>query len=218
LARSQLVYRAAPPTAAARATLVVLHGRNSRLDQLFPLAQRLGPDLTIVAPEAARGVYVDRELVSYTWFGIQELPYPEPASFGDSLYQLEQFVYDVRARQLHEEPPPYVLGYDLGAVLALTLTGVIPDFLSGVVAVCGYLPIIPGWTPPMERLEGLPVLLVSDPGDPSTPTELVAATAAQLRGRGADLTLESLRGAGKLGNELEDVLRSWFDAQLPQEA
>lgn len=212
---SQLVYRVVAPSALRAATLIVLHGGNSTLDQLVPLAQTLRTDLEIVAPSAARGVYVDRELVSYTWFGIQDPPYPEPASFGDSLYQLEQFVYDVRARQAEDDPPPYLLGFDLGAVLALALTGVVPDYLSGVAAACGYMPIIPGWTPPIEQLEGLPILLVCDPGqDESLPRELIDQTAQQLARRGASLAVESLPGAASLGADLAVLIRSWLDDRL----
>jgi predicted esterase len=206
--RSMLVYREVegaqrPETA----TVIALHGRDASLDQLIPLAASLGPDLRIVAPEAARGVYLGLELRGRTWFGIQEPGYPEPASFGDSLVQLERFVLDV----LDRSAPPILLGYDLGAVLALAAVLAFPDRLSGVVAVCGYLPTIRGWSPPSVAANGLPVLLVSSRPDDDVPERLLAATAETLRGRGAAVTTIEEPRARDRGDEVVRHVRSWLD-------
>ena len=40
----------------------------------------------------------------------------------------------------------------------------IPERLGGVVALAGYLPRIPGAPLPVEKLEGLPILMINGPG------------------------------------------------------
>lgn len=212
LPRSMLVYREIESRSYPEAgSLVVLHGRGASLDQLVPLATSLRPDLRVLAPEAARGVYLGLELRGRTWFGIQEPGYPEPASFGDSFVQLERFVLDVLDRRAHRSPPPVLLGYDLGAVLALAAVLVFPDRLSGVAAVGGYLPTIRGWSPPSSGADGLPVLLVNPRPDDDAPEHLVAATAAALRERGAALTRIEEPRARDLGEGVVRHVRSWLD-------
>jgi predicted esterase len=206
--RSMLVYREVEAAEHREtATMIALHGRDSSLDQLIPLATSLRPDLRVVAPQAARGVYLGLELRGRTWFGIQEPGYPEPASFGDSLVELERFVLDV----LDRSAPPVLLGYDLGAVLALAGALVFPDRLSGVVAVCGYLPTIRGWSPPSIGADGLPVLLVNPLRDDDAPERLLAATAEALHERGAALTTIEEPSARDLGEEVVRHVRRWLD-------
>ncbi len=212
MGRSQLVYRALEAMQQPeQATVIALHGRNGALDDLVPLARMLGPRVRVFAPEAARGVYDGLALVSHTWFGLRADGQPEPASFGDSLFQLEQFVYDVvdRAPARDARRLPLLLGYDQGAVLALTAATVIPDFLGGVMAVCGFLPTIPGWNSPIERSDGLPVLLVGDPRD-SESTTRIQESGERLRGRGADVTAVEVEGARLLGEQLGSAWRAWL--------
>ena len=59
-------------------------------------------------------------------------------------------------------------------MLSTTLAGVVPESLSGVVSICGYLPEIPGWSLPVEHLDGFPVLLVHDPDAPDIPRRAAA--------------------------------------------
>jgi predicted esterase len=211
MSRSQLVYRAvAPDQGPEEATVIALHGRNGTLDDLVPLASSLGPAVGVFAPEAARGVYDGLELVSHTWFGLRADGEPEPASFGDSLFQLEQFVYDVVDRADGQGRLPFVLGYDYGAVLALAAATVIPDFLAGVMAVGGHLPTIPGWDSPVERADGLAVLLVGDAADRDS--------ARRLRQRGAEVTTVEVDGAHLLGDEVAATLRQWLSAVQLREA
>ena len=132
------------------------------MDQLVPLARELG-SVQLVAPQAARPLSPTTQGYApssdgFTWFFIQDVGYPEPATFGEGLWLVEQFVHDVRDRQ-DVERPIFLVGYEQGAVLALTLAAVLPESLSGVAAIGGYLPEIRGWSPPVEDLEGLPAVM-----------------------------------------------------------
>jgi pimeloyl-ACP methyl ester carboxylesterase len=102
-------------------------------------------------------------------------------AFGDSVVQLERFVLDVLDRRADRRPPPVLLGYDLGAVLALAAVLVFPDRLSGVAAVGAYLPMIRGWSPPSSGADGLPVLLVNPRPDDDAPEHLLSAEALRER-------------------------------------
>jgi predicted esterase len=213
---SALVYRDLPPeTSPARATIVALHGATGGLDDLVPLARSLGSDVRVVAPEAARGVYTVREMVAHTWYGGGRAYRPEPASFGDSLAQIERFVHDVRERAAEGEPAlPWLLGYDQGAVLALALAAIAPDLVCGAMAVCGSLPTFsdPGL---LEIVASdVPVLLVGDRSDTAPAEAELGATAERFKDLGGRVTTTWIDDVRQLGPEVATALRTWLDGRL----
>ena len=216
MAQSMLIYQELP-AAESVATVIGLHGDAGDVDQLLPLAGRLGPACQLIAPQAARPTnpatqgYVENQ--GYLWFFIQEIGHPEPATFGESLWLLDRFICDVRERQGNDRPL-FVVGYEQGAVLAATLAMVVPELLAGVVAISGYVPDIPGWSAPVDDLQGLPVLLVHDPADPALPLELVERTAAGLTARKAAVETRAIAGAGRDPLAAADLTRDWIAGQL----
>jgi len=214
--QSMLIYQELP-AAESVATVIGLHAEAGDVDQLLPLARRLGPACQLIAPQAARPTnpatqgYVENQ--GYLWFFIQEIGHPEPATFGESLWLLDRFICDVRERQGHDRPV-FLVGYEQGAVLAATLAMVVPELLAGVVAISGYIPDIPGWSAPVEDLRDLPVLLVHDPGDPAMPLELVERTALRLTERHAAVEVREAAGAGRDPLAAADLTRAWIAGQL----
>jgi predicted esterase len=214
MARSMLVYQEIPEHAIGKATIVGLHGRGGDLDQLCPLVRDLGP-LQLIAPQAARPVSPATQghgssADGFMWYFIQELGYPEPATFGEGLWLVEQFIYDVRDRQ-GAKRPLFLVGFEQGGVLALTLAAVVPEMLAGVAAICGYWPDIRGWSPPVEDLNRLPVLLVHDADDEEIPAGLVERTSAELNARYASLDVRRIRGVRQNPAVAASALRGWMD-------
>jgi pimeloyl-ACP methyl ester carboxylesterase len=86
---------------------------------------------------------------------------PSPAFFGDSLSEIEKFLWDEIERQSRDNAElPFLLGVEQGAIMALATAAAVPDLISGVIAIDGTFPHVPGWQPPLAPLEGLPVLLI----------------------------------------------------------
>jgi predicted esterase len=212
-----LVYQEVPERTAQAATLIGLHGSGGDLDQLVTLGRDVGP-YQFIAPQAARPVSPVTQGYSatcdgYTWFFIQEVGHPEPATFGEGLWLVEQFIYDVNERKPPGQPT-FLLGYEQGAVLSTTLAGVVPESLSGVVSICGYLPEIPGWSLPVEHLHGFPVLLVQDPNAQDIPHALRDKTVEELSRRGAAVQIEEVAGAQHNPLSAVPVVRDWLESQM----
>jgi phospholipase/carboxylesterase len=161
-----LTYLEVGKGASAEATVLALHGYGGDCRQLEALCCALDPPVAAVLPQAwrplnAHGFALD-DRRGQTWFFSFDGDRPEPATFGDSLLELEQFANELLAGQCAGRPL-FLIGYDQGAVLALSLAQVIPEYIAGVVAICGYIPRIRGWSPPAPDLQRLAVLLIDDP-------------------------------------------------------
>jgi phospholipase/carboxylesterase len=214
MTRSLLVRRrVAPQEEPSRAVVIVLHGENGQLDDLVPLALSLSRQAEVVAVEGPRRVH-DARSAAYTWFYAEEPGNPEPVTLGDSLAQLEQLIYELTDSHPDQSLPLYLMGFGQGGLLALTIGSIVPDYLAGVVAICGSLPNEATWPIPDRALEGLPFLLIYDGNDPHLPEELVVATGSELLKRGGSPTLSPVSGARMLEPEVFKVTSEWFEREI----
>jgi predicted esterase len=142
-------------------TVLTLHRYNEFADGMRELGLAVNPTGRVVGLQSTKGVYVGRNIVGYTWYLGPQLR-PSPVHFGDSLAELERFLWDEVDRQ-HPGPArlPFLVGDEQGAIMALSMAAVAPDLLSGVIAINAALPLVPGWEPPLAPLNGLPFLLVN---------------------------------------------------------
>jgi predicted esterase len=158
---SQLGYTRIQDTQASP-RVITLHGYNQRGGTPASLGRAAAPDARIIGLESYKGVYIGRDVVGYTWY-IGPLDRPAPVFFGDALAEIERFLWDELDRQKTDAPErPFLVGIEQGAVMALATALAVPDLISGVIAVDGALPVVPGWEPPLAPLDGLPVLILGD--------------------------------------------------------
>ncbi len=164
--RSQLLRRELRATGARRSgTLLALHSEGADASELLPLCAAVGSDFDVLAVQAARSrnPFLSsappddprwRAYAGFSWFRRDEAGCPEPASYGDSLWQVEQLVLEIVERG---GSPLYLIGYREGATLALGAALALPDLLDGVVAIDGEYPEIPGWSTRFAAPADLPV-------------------------------------------------------------
>lgn len=166
----------------------------------------------VIALESYKGVYVGRSIVGYTWF-IGPDDRPSPIFFGDALAEIERFLWDEVDRQpaAAEAELPFLVGVGQGGIMALAAAAAVPDLLSGVVAIDAFLPVVPGWEPPLVPLADLPMLLLERegsvaPGDGVLHGDDLVGT---LRSWGATVTYQPDLSPG-----IPDThLSRWIDAQ-----
>ena len=142
--------------------VITLHGYNQNGRTQAALGLAAAPTGHIIGLESYKGVYIGRTIVGYTWY-LGPIDRPAPIFFGDALSEIERFLWDYLDRQATDTPElPFLVGIEQGAVMALGAALAVPDLISGVIAVDGALPIVPGWDPPLAELNQLPVLLLGD--------------------------------------------------------
>ena len=194
--------------------LITLHDHNQMGGALASLARSVAPEAHVLGLESYKGVYVGREITGFTWYP-GPVDQPPPVFFGDSLIEIEKFLLDELDRQDAAEPErPFLLGARQGAVMALAAGLVAPDALSGIIAVEGILPIVPGWSPPLAPLDGLPILLagVHPVASQGADVPAGAALAELLTAWGASVTCCAYDPKTADASEIA----GWLQAQTPR--
>ena len=192
--------------------IVTLHDRGL----LGPSAAEFGLAASatghVLALESYKGVYVGRSIVGYTWFvGPDEQP--SPLFFGDALAEIERFLWDEIDRQDSASADlPFLVGVGQGGIMALAAAAAVPDLLSGVAAIDAFLPVVPGWEPPLVHLDGLPVLLLEHADFQAPERDQV------LRGERLVATLDDwgaavTRKAGLDDPNVKTILADWVAGQ-----
>jgi pimeloyl-ACP methyl ester carboxylesterase len=211
---SQLIYKRVQDIPASP-RIVTLHKHNQYGQDVKDFAFAASPDARIIGLESYKGVFVGKEIVGYTWF-IGPFGTPSPLFFGDALAEIERFLWDEIDRQARPEAElPFLLGVEQGAIMAIASAAAVPDLVSGVIAVGGFLPIVPGWEPPLAPLEGLPVLLIEDPDKPAPANVLSGERLAEtLGGWGAEVTL--VTAPDPTEQVPAEVMSRWLSARSPK--
>lgn len=213
---TQLVYREERPADDTEdGILITLHGYSAYAGQLLPLAKSLSKNFRTFALEAPRpSVVYGRQTAGRSWYAMQGLIQPETGTFGDTFLQVERFLLDVLGGTVPtggNPPPIFLFAFDQGASLALRLSMLWPDVLSGVISICGLVPKVPGWSPEPTPMEGLPVLFIRDPDDPEISGQVAEDSVDQLRSAGASVSMYDAKDARELPDSLADIINPWLD-------
>ncbi len=179
---SQLIYHRVQ-AGSGSPRVITLHTYRQFAADVQEYGLAAAPHGRIIGLQSYKGVYVGRDIVGYTWY-VGPLAQPSPIYFGDGLAEIERFLWDEIDRQAPGPASPaelpFLIGVEQGAVMALAAAAAVPDLISGVIAIDGFLPVVPGWMPPLAPLDGLPLLLLGSARDiPPTAQVLEGAALAE---------------------------------------
>jgi len=193
---AQPIVRVGAPLAAARAAVIMIHGRGAGPRNILELVPAIEhPDVAYLAPAAAGG----------TWYPLSfmaPIAQNEPGiTSGISVIHSlidEVIAAGVRADHL------VLLGFSQGACLASTAAQRRPRRYGGVVIFSGGLIGPPGsaWDE-SGAFESTPVFLGCSDHDPHVPESRVRETAAVFQRMGAEVTTRIYPGMGHLVNDDE---------------
>ncbi|HEX9036062.1 MAG TPA: alpha/beta hydrolase [Ktedonobacterales bacterium] len=176
------VSAAGEPLDAARAALILLHGRGASAADILSFAPALAqPGLAMLAPQAAGNAWYPNSFLA-------PIASNEPYLSG-ALATVDSLVERALAAGIPLERVA-LLGFSQGACLALEYAARHARRYGGLIGWTGGL-IGPDDAPRdyPGRFESAPVFLGSSDQDPYVPQARIALTAETLRGMGADVTL-----------------------------
>jgi predicted esterase len=194
------------PVNAARAAVVLLHGRGGSAEDILSLTRFLPSENTAYLAPQARG---------NTWYPfsfLSPLEQNEPA-LSSALLRVQELLESLASAGIPRERI-VLAGFSQGACLALESAVRHPAPFGGVVALSGGL-IGPPGTSWQEGagLHGVPVFLGCSDIDPHIPRERVAESARHFASLGAQVAERIYPGMGHTINEEElqtfaDMIRS----------
>ncbi|HYJ79272.1 MAG TPA: dienelactone hydrolase family protein [Longimicrobiaceae bacterium] len=192
--QGQPVKMAGAPLAAARAAMVMVHGRGASAESILTLVPALDhPEFAYLAPQAAGGTWYPNSFLA-------PIPSNEPGISSGM-----QAIRDVLAQVAAAGIPPertVLLGFSQGACLALEFSARHARRYGGVAGLSGGL-IGPDGTPREYpgSLDGTPVFLGCSDVDFHIPKQRVEHTAEAMERLGAEVSMRLYRG---MGHEVND--------------
>jgi phospholipase/carboxylesterase len=163
---ARLDYRERPASGDPAGLLVLHHGRGADEVDLLGLGDALDPArrLQVVTPRAPLRL---PELPGYHWYVVPRVGYPDPPTFHAAYRQLAAF-HDQLFERTGVPPERTVLGgFSMGSVMSYALgLGRDRPPPAGILAFSGFIPVVEGWAPELERRRQLRVFIAHGRHDP----------------------------------------------------
>jgi phospholipase/carboxylesterase len=158
---TEIKHRERPADGEPEGALVLLHGRGADENDLYPLLDVLDPDRRLLGI-TARGP-LSLPPGGQHWYVVPRVGYPDPDTFGDTYAALTAWFDSL--------PVPVdkivVGGFSQGAVMSHALAlGAGRAQPAGLLAMSGFIPVVPGWTASPEDRTDLPVAIAHGTLDP----------------------------------------------------
>jgi phospholipase/carboxylesterase len=194
--------------------LVLLHGIGADENDLFPLARRLDPRLTVVSLCAPHD-YV----TGHAWFHIDFLPggkvVPDVEQARASLAELVAWVEAAPARLGTDPGRTALLGFSQGAMMSLGVLRTIPDRLAGVVALSGRVAgDLFEATAPRDAIARVPLLVAHGTLDDLLPVANGRQTRDAFQDLSRDFTYREFPIGHGISEEEIDLVARWLAERL----
>lgn len=180
-----LVHRVREPRGEPEGALVLLHGRATSEDDLFPLLDELDPERRLVGITPRGPLQLPPG--GYHWYVVRRVGFPDPATFQPTMELLTGW-FDSLPEALGVPLDRTVLGgFSQGAVMTYALgLGKGRPHPAGVVALSGFMPTTEGWELD-DDLAGYPVAAGHGTHDPIIEVGFGREAKERLEQAGADV-------------------------------
>ena len=179
-------HRIRPARAEPEGVLVLLHGRGTNEQDLFPLLDLIDPEARLVGitPRAPLSLPPG----GAHWYIVREVGFPDPGTFGPTYEALAAWI-DALPDALGAPPGTTVLGgFSQGAVMSYAVgLGAGRPSPVAVIALSGFLPAVDGFELDLESRAGLPVAIGHGTLDPIIPVHFGREARERLEQAGLDV-------------------------------
>ena len=210
-----LAQRLRPADGDPEGALVLLHGRGTDENDLFPLLDELDPDRRLLGA-TARGPLSLPPGGSH-WYVIRQVGSPDPETF-QATYALAGGWLDGLLAE-HGVPPERAIlgGFSQGAAMTHALgLGAGRPRLAGLIALSGFIPQVEGFE--LGDVTGLPVAIGHGIYDPVISVEFGREARDRLIQAGADVTYRESPMPHTIDPAFLADLRGWVSARVPAAA
>ena len=199
---SAFVHRYEPGGAAARHTVLLLHGTGGDESDLLPMGQIIAPGANLLSP---RGPVLEHGMPRF-FRRLAEGVFDEPDLHARTS-DLAAFVAEAAAQYSFDVTRVHAIGFSNGANIAASLLLSHPGVLASAVLFRAMVPFEPASLP---DLRGRPVLLAAGTNDPIVPRENSERLADLLQRAGAAVTRTWSAGGHGLSRADADAAGEWW--------
>ena len=165
MALDSLVHRERPPAGEPEGALVLLHGRATDENDLFPLLEMLDPDRRLQG-YTLRGP-LNLPPGGWHWYELAGIPTPDPPTFTRTFGLLSDWLDSMNEQTGVPMDRTVIGGFSQGSVMSYALgLGAERPVPAGIVALSGFIPRVPGFAFGLEARRGLPVAIGHGTHDP----------------------------------------------------
>ncbi len=215
---TQLIYRVRRGSIGAP-LIVMIHGLGGDENVMWIFERALPQPATVIAPRAPIWIepntpYAEEASGGYSWFRPAPLPRPDRSTFATSIDALEKLIeasikkYEVDRNQI------YLLGFSQGAAMCYALSLAMPEQISGVIALAGFLPESTDKPlPPDIEVSGLPkngYLILHGLEDERLPIEYARTAQSALRSIGAAVEYREYPIGHKISPQGMQAIEQWL--------
>ncbi len=212
-----LSYRTRPAAGEPQGALVLLHGRATDENDLFPVLDLLDPRRRLV------GVTVRGPLSlppgGRHWYAVPRVGFPDPATFRSTLEALYALLDALPAAIGVGIGETVLGGFSQGAVMAYAL-GLAAGRPSpaGILALSGFIPTVPGFELDLASRRGLPVAIAHGSLDPVISIQFARQARDRLEQAGLDVGYHESAMAHTIDPRVIPDLQRWVATTVPSAA
>jgi phospholipase/carboxylesterase len=209
-----VVHRTRPPAGDPQGAIVLLHGRGTDENDLFPLIDILDPDRRL-AGFTLRGP-LNLPPGGWHWYRLGGIPTPDPPTFQAS-YELVTEWLDSLPDELGVPPERTLIGgFSQGSVMSYAVSlGDGRPSPAGVIALSGFLPRVPDFLLDLESRGALPVAIGHGTHDAIIPVEFGREAKELLSQAGLDVTWRETPMQHSVDPAFLTELAGWVRERVP---
>jgi phospholipase/carboxylesterase len=211
---SELLFRERPSPGDPQGLLVLHHGRGADENDLLPLADVLDPQrrLHVATPRAPLQL---PGWPGYHWYVVPRVGYPDPETFHAAFRELAAF-HDALWKQTGVPPERTVLGgFSMGSVMSYALAlGADRPVPAGILAFSGFIPVVEGWEPDLERRRDVRAFIAHGRNDPIMEIGFARRARALLEQAGLDVEYHESDVAHQIDPAHIPAAVAWLDATI----
>jgi phospholipase/carboxylesterase len=190
--------------------VVLLHGMGADEYDLLPLARQLPGNAIYISVRAP----LPFEWGGATWHRISEDIQPDPETFRKSFDLLQRFLSQAKSTYPIDPDRLYLLGFSMGAGMAVATVLRDPSSVAGIAALSGYLPEDVGIDYDWKDIAGKPIFIGHGSVDPLVPPDRSHRMSSLLTEAGADVSFhEYPMGHSISEDEFQDLV-AWLGPKL----
>jgi phospholipase/carboxylesterase len=209
-AGAALPHRVRPAAREPEGALVLLHGRGTSEDDLFPLLDILDPKQRLLGLTPGGPLHLPPG--GRHWYAVPRVGYPDPDSFALGFGALTAFLDTLEL----DWSRTILGGFSQGSVMAYaTGLGEGRPLPAGIVALSGFIPTVDGWNLRDDIPQGFPVAIGHGERDPIISIDFGRAARDRLTEAGADVTYFESPIPHTIDPRFLGGLHEWVDRVVP---